>query len=196
MAVLSRPATSQAQQSAPNTRAAWSLAREWLSPSLFELGVLPAIDVGPSVSRVGGKAQRAAYRAVAGDLKLAYAQFEELETFARFGARLDDDTRKSIEHGRRIRACLKQPEFAPVSVPAQIAVLLALTSRLFEKVPVDQMPDAENTVREAVSEISTEMRERLETADNLCEEDREAIIELARRAVARFRSQRESEVKS
>ena len=74
-----------------------------------------------SVSRVGGKAQRAAYRAVAGDLKLAYAQFEELETFARFGARLDDDTRKIIEHGRRIRACLKQPECAPVSVPAQIA---------------------------------------------------------------------------
>jgi F-type H+-transporting ATPase subunit alpha len=85
----------------------------YLSPSLFELGVLPAVDVGKSVSRVGGKAQWAAYRAVAGDLKLAYAQFEELETFARFGARLDDDTRKIIEHGRRIRACLKQPEFAP-----------------------------------------------------------------------------------
>ncbi|MEF9673561.1 F0F1 ATP synthase subunit alpha, partial [Pseudomonas sp. PCH446] len=56
----------------------------------FELGVLPAVDVGKSVSRVGGKAQSAAYRAVAGDLKLAYAQFEELETFARFGARLDE----------------------------------------------------------------------------------------------------------
>ena len=80
----------------------------YLSPSLFELGVLPAVDVGKSVSRVGGKAQRAAYRAVAGDLKLAYAQFEELETFARFGARLDENTRKIIEHGRRIRACLKQ----------------------------------------------------------------------------------------
>ena len=84
----------------------------YLSPSLFELGVLPAVDVSKSVSRVGGKAQRAAYRAVAGDLKLSYAQFEELETFARFGARLDEDTRKIIEHGRRIRACLKQPEFA------------------------------------------------------------------------------------
>ena len=114
----------------------------YLSPSLFELGVLPAVDVGKSVSRVGGKAQRAAYRAVAGDLKLAYAQFEELETFARFGARLDEDTRKIIEHGRRIRACLKQPEFAPVSVPAQIAVLLALTAELFDPVPLDQMTDA------------------------------------------------------
>jgi F-type H+-transporting ATPase subunit alpha len=75
----------------------------YLSPSLFELGVLPAVDVGKSVSRVGGKAQRAAYRVVAGDLKLAYAQFEELETFARFGARLDEDTRKIIEHGWRNR---------------------------------------------------------------------------------------------
>jgi F-type H+/Na+-transporting ATPase subunit alpha len=92
----------------------------YLSPALFALGVLPAVAVGQSVSRVGGKAQRAAYRAVAGDLKLAYAQFEELETFARFGARLDDATRQNLEHGRRIRACLKQPEFAPVSVPAQI----------------------------------------------------------------------------
>jgi F-type H+-transporting ATPase subunit alpha len=67
----------------------------YLSPSLFELGVLPAVDVGKSVSRVGGKAQRAAYRAVTGDLKLGYAQFEELETFARFGARLDEDTREN-----------------------------------------------------------------------------------------------------
>ncbi|HUW00323.1 MAG TPA: alternate F1F0 ATPase, F1 subunit alpha, partial [Gallionella sp.] len=62
----------------------------YLSPNLFELGILPAVDVGKSVSRVGGKAQRAAYRAVAGDLKLAYAQFEELESFARFGTRLDE----------------------------------------------------------------------------------------------------------
>ncbi len=104
----------------------------YLSPSLFELGVLPAVDVGKSVSRVGGKAQLAAYRAVTGDLKLAYAQFEERETFSRFGARLDEEARKIIEHGRRIRACLEQPEFAPVSVVEQIAVLLALSAKLFD----------------------------------------------------------------
>src|SRR5476651_2239706 len=118
----------------------------YLSPSLFELGVLPAVDVGKSVSRVGGKAQRATFRAVSGDLKLAYAQFEELETFARFGARLDEDTRKTIEHGRRIRACLKQPESAPVPVPAQIAVLLALAAKLFDTVPIEKMPEAERAV--------------------------------------------------
>ena len=165
----------------------------YLSPSLFELGVLPAVDVGKSVSRVGGKAQRAAYRAVAGDLKLAYAQFEELETFARFGARLDEDTRKIIEHGRRIRACLKQPEFAPVSVPAQIAVLLALTAELFDRVPLDRMTDAEHAVREAAAEIPAEVRERLDTADKLSDEDRETIIEIARKALARFQPKPEPE---
>jgi F-type H+-transporting ATPase subunit alpha len=158
----------------------------YLSPSLFELGVLPAVDVGKSVSRVGGKAQRAAYRAVAGDLKLAYAQFEELETFSRFGARLDEDTRKIIEHGRRIRTCLKQPEFAPVSVPAQIAVLLALTAELFDRVPLDQMTDAEHAVHEAAANIPEDVGERLDTAEKLSDEDRATIIEIARKSLEKF----------
>jgi len=166
----------------------------YLSPSLFELGVLPAVDVGKSVSRVGGKAQRAAYRAVAGDLKLAYSQFEELETFSRFGARLDENTRKIIEHGRRIRACLKQPEFAPVSVPAQIAVLLALTAELFDRVPLDQMTEAEHALREAAADIPADVRERLVTADKLSDEDRETIIQIGRNALARFQPKPEVKV--
>jgi F-type H+-transporting ATPase subunit alpha len=168
----------------------------YLSPSLFELGVLPAVDVSKSVSRVGGKAQRAAYRAVAGDLKLAYAQFEELETFARFGARLDEDTRKIIEHGRRIRACLKQPEFAPVSVAAQIAILLALTAALFDDVPIDRMADAEQAVRTAATEIPAEVSERLDTAQKLSDEDRETIINIARQALAPFQPKPETEPKA
>jgi len=168
----------------------------YLSPSLFELGVLPAIDVGKSVSRVGGKAQQAAYRAVAGDLKLAYAQFEELETFARFGARVDEDTRKTIEHGRRIRACLKQSELAPVSVPAQIAVLLALTAQLFDLVPVDRMTEAEHAVQEAAPAIPAEITERLATADKLSDDDRKAIVEVARRALVAFVPKPDSKAKA
>jgi F-type H+-transporting ATPase subunit alpha len=164
----------------------------YLSPSLFELGVLPAVDVGKSVSRVGGKAQRAAYRAVAGDLKLAYAQFEELETFARFGTRLDENTRKVIEHGRRIRACLKQPEFTPASVPAQIAVLLALTAELFDRVPLDQMIDAERAVREAGADIPVEVRARFDSADKLSDEDRKTILAIARQALEAFTPKSES----
>jgi F-type H+/Na+-transporting ATPase subunit alpha len=167
----------------------------YLSPSLFELGVLPAVDVGKSVSRVGGQAQRAAFRAVAGDLKLAYAQFEELETFSRFGARLDEGTRKTIEHGRRIRACLKQPEYAPVPVPAQIALLLALSAGLFDCVPLDQMTDAEHALRDATAQIPAEISERLDSGDKLSDDDRKAIIQIARESLARFQPKPEPEAK-
>ena len=160
----------------------------YLSPSLFELGVLPAVDVGKSVSRVGGKAQRAAYRAVAGDLKLAYAQFEELETFARFGARLDDDTRKIIEHGRRIRACLQQAEFAPIAVPGQIAVLMALTTGLFNSTPIERMADAERAVIAAAERIPAEVRARFDTAEKLTEQDRAMILQIAGETLKPFRS--------
>jgi F-type H+-transporting ATPase subunit alpha len=156
----------------------------YLSPSLFELGVLPAVDVGKSVSRVGGKAQRAAYRAVAGDLKLAYAQFEELESFARFGARLDDNTRTIIEHGRRIRACLKQPEFAPVSVAAQITVLLALSTGLFDNVPLDRMREAEQAVRTAADALPADLAARFDSAATLSDADRASVIACARDALA------------
>jgi F-type H+-transporting ATPase subunit alpha len=158
----------------------------YVSPSLFELGVLPAVDVGGSVSRVGGKAQRAPYRAVAGDLKLAYAQFEELETFARVGARLDAETRKILEHGRRIRACLKQQEGSPVSMPEQIAVLLALTQGQFDTVPLEKMPEAERAVLNAAKRIPDEIRERFGTADSLSDADRQAVVDLTREALARF----------
>ncbi|MBE0473595.1 alternate F1F0 ATPase, F1 subunit alpha [Rhodoferax sp.] len=165
----------------------------YLSPALFELGVLPAVDVAKSVSRVGGKAQRASYRAVAGDLKLAYAQFEELETFARFGARLDEDTTKIIAHGRRIRACLKQPESAPVPVAAQIAVLMALSEKLFDSVPLDRMMDAEQAVREAAAELPDEVQARFNTADKMSDADRGVIVQIARTALASFLPEAASE---
>lgn len=115
----------------------------YLSPKLFELGILPAVEVGRSVSRVGSKAQHKDYRKVAGSLKLAYAQFEELENFARFGTRLDESTKTQLEHGKRIRACLKQGEHELVSVDAQIALLKALGEGQFDDVPLADMYKAE-----------------------------------------------------
>jgi F-type H+-transporting ATPase subunit alpha len=158
----------------------------YLSPSLFELGVLPAVDVSKSVSRVGGKAQLASFRSVAGDLKLAYAQFEELESFSRFGARLDDATRKTIEHGKRIRACLKQPQFEPVAVPAQIAVLLALTAGLFDPVPLPRMAEAQRAVQDAAAKLDAPLRERLVGTDKLSDEERKTVTESARAALKSF----------
>jgi F-type H+-transporting ATPase subunit alpha len=158
----------------------------YLSPTLFELGILPAVDVGKSVSRVGGAAQRAAYRAVAGNLKLAYSQFEELETFAKFGTRLDESTRKIIDHGQRIRACLKQPESQPVSMIEQITVLLALTANLFDPVPIEKVSDAEQAIEKATSDIPADVAGRLTSADKLSDADRKAILEVATRALAPF----------
>ena len=133
---------------------------------------------------------------MAGDLKLAYAQFEELETFSRFGARLDEDTRKTIEHGRRIRACLKQPEYAPVPVPAQIALLLALTAELFDRVPLDQMKDAVRALSDATADIPAGVCARLDSTAKLSAEDREAIVAVARKALAGFQPKPEREQKS
>ncbi len=161
----------------------------YLSPDLFKLGILPAVDVGKSVSRVGSKAQRKAYRAVAGNLKLAYAQFEELETFARFGTRLDDNTRKIIEHGKRIRACLKQQEQALVSVTAQITILLALTEGLFDTVPIEQMADAEHALSVATVDMPVDIGARLIGSASLSNDDRETILRIAASALKPYQQQ-------
>ena len=156
----------------------------YLSPTLFELGVLPAVDVGKSVSRVGGKAQRAAYRAVAGDLKLAYAQFSELESFAKFGTRLDDHTRKIIDHGQRIRAVLIQPELEPASVPEQIVILVALTAGVLDSVPIDKMRDAEQALRKSVADIPDDVRKRFSSDAKMSDEDRKVILQVVGKAIA------------
>jgi F-type H+-transporting ATPase subunit alpha len=156
----------------------------YLSPSLFELGTLPAIDVGKSVSRVGGKAQLAAFRAVSGDLKLTYAQFEELESFARFGARLDEQTQKTILHGQRIRACLRQAEGAPIAVAGQITILLALSAGLLDDVPLDQIDAAEAALLKSVALIPDDLTGRFASAAKLSDADRAAVLAIARDALS------------
>lgn len=155
----------------------------YLSPTMFELGILPAIDVGKSVSRVGGMAQSAAFRDVAEHLKLAYSQFEELENFARFGARMDEDASKIIDHGQRIRACFKQPEFAPVSVPAQIIILLSLSEGLLDTLPLEKIDEAEQALRKTAEHIPSGINERFDTATELSDEDRNALLKMAREAL-------------
>jgi F-type H+-transporting ATPase subunit alpha len=160
----------------------------YLSPRLFELGILPAVDTGKSVSRVGGKAQLPAYRQASGNLKLAYAQFEELETFARFGTRLDDNTRKIIEHGKRIRACLKQPELEPVPVPAQMLLLLALAGDLLDKVPVGKMREAELALRKTAEDLPAALKERLFSDSPLSGEDHAAMLGAAGAGLQSFQT--------
>jgi len=158
----------------------------YLSPTLFEVGTMPAVDVAKSVSRVGGKAQLAAYHAIAGNLKLSYSQFEELESFSRFGSRLDENTRKIINHGQRTRACLKQAEFSPVPVVDQICLLLALTEGLFDDVPLDKMREAEKALTTASAQIPADARTRLLSNQKLTEADRAAILKMAHDGLAPF----------
>ncbi|MBC8316610.1 MAG: alternate F1F0 ATPase, F1 subunit alpha [Desulfobulbaceae bacterium] len=118
----------------------------YLSPELFQKGVFPAIEVGKSVSRVGGKAQLGAYRKVAGDLRLSYSQFQELESFSRFGTRLDDATRKTLEHGKRVREVLKQNQYSPMAAHEQIAILMATNKGLLDQIPLENIAETEKKI--------------------------------------------------
>lgn len=157
----------------------------YLSPDLFEKGQLPAIDIGASVSRVGGKAQLPAYRAVAGNLRLSYSQFEELETFARFGTQIDKETRAKLDRGLRVREVLKQREDQQLTVPDQIAVLLAATEGLLDHIPVEEIDDAQLTVRQAVRYALPDLCKRIEDGAVLEDSDRRALIEVMRAALQR-----------
>ncbi|NQT86388.1 alternate F1F0 ATPase, F1 subunit alpha [bacterium] len=156
----------------------------YLSPELFQKGILPAVDVGKSVSRVGGKAQLGAYRCVAGDLRLSYSQFVELETFARFGTRLDDDTRQAIERGRRVREVLKQSRYAPLTVPEQIAILVAVNNGVLDAVPLDKVPEAEAAIQRAVTQHLDELCGRIVAGEKISDDDQKAILDTAKAAVA------------
>jgi F-type H+-transporting ATPase subunit alpha len=156
----------------------------YLSPELFEKGQLPAIDIGSSVSRVGGKAQLPAYRAVAGDLRLNYSQFEELESFARFGTQLDKETRRKLTRGRRVREVLRQREHQHLRVPEQIAELLAANEGLFDDIELKDIGPAQETVRQAVSENLPDLCERIEDGGELEKDDRNALIDVMRAALS------------
>ena len=159
----------------------------YLSPRLFRQGVLPAVDVGRSVSRVGGKAQLPAYRAVAGDLRLAYSQFEELERFSRYGTRIDEETRKTLEHGRRIREIFKQSQNAPLGVAQQIAVLLAAGEGLLDELPTERVADAEAAIVREVDGQLQELAGRIESGEKLNDDDRDALKQAADGALAGLR---------
>lgn len=155
----------------------------YLSPELYQKNQLPAVDVGKSVSRVGGKTQLAAYRGVTGDLRLSYAQFEELEMFARFGTRLDDKTRATIERGRRVRRVLTQTQYHPIPVAEQVAVLLAVTAGVMDELGVEDIPVAEKKIRTAVTTNLPEICTKIAKGDALKVEDRDALIAMAKSAL-------------
>ena len=156
----------------------------YLSPRLVRKNQFPAVDLGLSVSRVGGKAQGRALRGVAGNLRITLSQFEELEDFARFGTRLDDATRARLARGAAVRTALRQAERDPMPVLEQLAVLVAAMEGLFDKLPEQQTIEAMVRVRLAAQKHLQAMDQRITDNQDLRPEDREQIIQTARNAVS------------
>ncbi|MBV6472515.1 MAG: ATP synthase subunit alpha [Saprospiraceae bacterium] len=115
----------------------------FLESALFNAGIRPAINVGISVSRVGGNAQIKSMKKVSGTLKLDQAQFRELEAFSKFGSDLDAATKAVLDKGKRNVEILKQPQYSPVAVEKQVAIIFLGTSNLLKDVPIDQVKDFE-----------------------------------------------------
>jgi len=155
----------------------------YLSPRLVRKNQFPAVDLGLSVSRVGGKAQSRALREVAGNLRVTLSQFEELEDFARFGTRLDDATKARLTRGAAVRAALRQAERDPMPAVEQLAVLVAAMEGLFDGLPEQQVTDAMASVRAAAQNQLQAIDERITENQALRPEDRELIIETARSAL-------------
>ncbi len=155
----------------------------YLDPVMYSQGLLPAVDIGLSVSRVGGKAQLPAYGAVSGRLRLAYSQFRELEMFARFSTRLDASSQRAIDRGRRLREILKQNLNSPCSVPEQIAVLLAVAEGVFDKLAVEKVALAEQTIRQQVTADSESFADITRKRKPLDDDMKNRLLDLARKAV-------------
>ncbi len=156
----------------------------YLEPKLFYEGQKPAVNVGMSVSRVGGATQASAIKALADRLKLDYAQFLELEVFTRFGAMMDERTKKKIEHGRRLRATLKQEEYSPVPLAIQVGLLLGVAEGLLDDLPLSAMP----AFREALAERLPKERPRavseINETNQLSDESRAALLEIVKACAA------------
>ena len=135
----------------------------YLSSALFQKGIMPAIDTGRSVSRVGGEAQLPAYRQLLGPLKLFYSQFEELESFSKFGVQLDEETQQKLNRGRAIRTVLQQIQFNPMAVETQIAVFLAVNHGLFDELDEQQIQKAQEIIDKTLHQRFQSLVEKMTT---------------------------------
>jgi F-type H+-transporting ATPase subunit alpha len=152
----------------------------FLDPRLFNEGVRPAIDVGKSVSRVGGRTQSAAMRAAAETLRLEYAQFLELELFTRIDGGGDETTRRALDRGRRVRAALMQPALAPLLQGEQIALLFALASGVLDDAPLGMVARVRGELRTSLAARHPELLASLDAGTVPSAADRDAIVEVVR----------------
>ncbi len=156
----------------------------YLSPDLFQKSIFPAVDVGKSVSRVGGKTQLPAYRFVAGDLRLSYAQFQEIEVFARFGTQLDEQTQQTLERGRRIREVLKQRQSHPLDAAEQIAILVAVISGWLDNIHLDQVGRVEQQLTQTMTNQLPELCDLIHGGSALTDAERDTLLQGLSKAIS------------
>ena len=149
----------------------------YLEPDLFYSGVRPAVNVGISVSRVGGAAQIKAMKSVAGRLRLDLAQYRELEAFAQFGSDLDAATQRQLARGERTVEILKQPQYQPMPVEKQVAVIYAVSNGHLDDVPVNRIRAWENGFLEHISAHHDDLLERIRTEKKMSDEIESALVE-------------------
>ncbi len=150
----------------------------FLETELFNSGVMPAVNPGISVSRVGGDAQIKAMKKVAGSLKLLYSQYRELQSFAQFGSDLDADTKDRLALGERIVAVLKQKNNSPKEVAQQVCIIYAVTHGYLHGVSVDQVPEFEQRLEEHMNNFHADILEAIRSTGKL-EADTEAALKAA-----------------
>ena len=150
----------------------------FLETELFNSGVMPAVNPGISVSRVGGDAQIKAMKKVAGSLKLLYSQYRELQSFAQFGSDLDADTKSRLALGERIVAVLKQKNGTPKEVAQQVCIIYAVTHGYLASVPVEQVAEFEKRLEEHMDNYHADVLEAIRTTGKL-ETDTETVLKAA-----------------
>ena len=161
----------------------------FLESDLFYAGVRPAVNVGISVSRVGGSAQIKAMRKVAGRLRLDLAQYRELEAFAQFGSDLDPATQRQLARGQRTVEVLKQPQYAPMPVEHQVMILYAVTNGYLDSVPVDQIRVWEAGFHEFMRDRYPQVGEAIRTTKDLSDETEQQLIKAIREYSETFAAQ-------
>ena len=160
----------------------------FLETELFNSGVMPAVNPGISVSRVGGSAQIKAMKQVAGSLKLLYSQYRELQSFAQFGSDLDADTKSRLAQGQRIVEVLKQKNGAPVEVAHQVAILYAVTKGYLEQVEVEQVSAYEEKLHRQLDTRRPEILQSIRDTKMLTPENEAALKQFLTEFTAEFQS--------
>ena len=161
----------------------------FLESELFNSGVMPAVNPGISVSRVGGAAQIKAMKKVSGSLKLVYSQYRELQSFAQFGSDLDADTKARLALGERIVAVLKQKNNAPVEVAQQVCILYAATNGYLDSVAVSQVPEFEMRLQEHMENRYPQVLEAIRGTGKLEPETEQSLKQALSELVAQFAPQ-------